>query len=95
MVYDELVLPPRPITDFNTRYSGITAAAMHGVTTSLADVQAWLLSHASSETLLVGHALENDLKALLVLHSRVRSSDGFGCGYPPNRRVLTHPGSMP
>ena len=65
------VLPPRPITDYNTRHSGITAAAMKGVTTSLQDVQAWLLANASSDTLLVGHALENDLRALQVLHSRV------------------------
>jgi hypothetical protein len=72
VVYDQLVLPPRPITDFNTRHSGITAAAMHGVTTSIKDVQAWLLANVTSETLLVGHALENDLRALKVLHSRVR-----------------------
>lgn len=71
VVYDELVLPPRPITDFNTRHSGITASAMCGVTTSIKDVQAWLLANVSSETLLVGHALENDLRALQVLHSRV------------------------
>ena len=36
---DELVRPEAPITDYVTRYSGITAAMMAGVTTSLADVQ--------------------------------------------------------
>ena len=37
---DELVRPDAPITDYVTRYSGITAAMMADVTTSLADVQA-------------------------------------------------------
>ena len=36
---DELVRPEAPITDYVTRYSGITPAMMQGVTTSLADVQ--------------------------------------------------------
>ena len=39
VLMDELVRPEAPITDYVTRYSGITAAMMAGVTTSLADVQ--------------------------------------------------------
>jgi len=39
VLMNELVRPEAPITDYVTRYSGITAAMMADVTTSLADVQ--------------------------------------------------------
>jgi len=58
VVYDQLVKPPSPITDYLTRYvnrlymsfplnhqssfSGITAEALEPITTNLADVQAHL-----------------------------------------------------
>ena len=68
IVHDTLILPPRPITDYNTQYSGITEAHMEGVVTTLADVQATLLALVAEETLLVGHSLENDLQSLKLLH---------------------------
>jgi len=82
VVFDSLILPPRPITDYNTQYSGITAAHMEGVTTSLAQAQAALLALVAEETLLVGHSLENDLQALKLLH---RSAADTALLYPHPR----------
>ena len=70
VIYDKLVLPPRPITNYNTAHSGITAEQMRGVTTSLEDVQRDLLELVAAETILIGHSLENDLKRLKLLHAK-------------------------
>ena len=48
------------------RFSGLTAEDFVGVQTNLAQVQEHLLSMFSSETILVGHSLESDLRALKV-----------------------------
>ncbi|GAX82434.1 hypothetical protein CEUSTIGMA_g9862.t1 [Chlamydomonas eustigma] len=71
VLMDQLVLPRNIITDYNTRYSGITEEMLRDCKTRLEHVQERFFQHVSSETLLVGHSLENDLRALKVVHSRV------------------------
>ena len=59
----------RAITpDFS--FSGITAEALESITTTLADVQAHLRTLITPSTILVGHSLESDLRALQLSHPR-------------------------
>ncbi|KAG8180318.1 hypothetical protein JTE90_028866 [Oedothorax gibbosus] len=70
-IYDTHVKPDNEILDYNTDYSGVTAEDMTKATTTLADVQAYLLKTLHKDSILVGHALHNDLKALRIIHDRV------------------------
>merc|ERR1719471_987384 len=67
-VYHSLVLPPNPIINYLTRYSGITKDMLVGVTTTLEDVQAELRRVLPPNAILVGQSLNNDLVALRLLH---------------------------
>eukprot|EP01116_Phalansterium_solitarium_P009974 TRINITY_DN24316_c0_g1_i1.p1 TRINITY_DN24316_c0_g1~~TRINITY_DN24316_c0_g1_i1.p1 ORF type:complete len:256 (+),score=69.48 TRINITY_DN24316_c0_g1_i1:266-1033(+) len=71
VVLDKLVKPQYRVTDYRTQYSGITEELLRDVKTTLADVQADLRRLISARTILVGHSLENDLRALKMVHSRV------------------------
>lgn len=53
------------------RYSGISEKTLHNVTRTLRDVQAVLLSMFNSKSILVGHSLESDFKALKLIHDLV------------------------
>lgn len=71
IIMDEMVQPAHPIIDYLTQYSGIREETLAGVTTTLGDIQQQLLQTIDQDTILVGHSLECDLKALRIAHPNV------------------------
>ncbi|KAK4704396.1 RNA exonuclease, partial [Phenoliferia sp. Uapishka_3] len=67
-IFDSLVKPDKPILDYLTRYSGLTAEKLENVTTKLADIQASLATLLDHNTILLGHSLECDLRVLKLIH---------------------------
>ena len=71
VVYKTLVKPDHPIIDYRTGSTGLTKECMAGASTRLVDVQAKLLGMINGSTILIGHALEHDLRALKLIHGTV------------------------
>lgn len=66
IVLDELVKPPGTVTDYLTQYSGITKEMMEPVTQTLAELQTKLKDVLTPRTILLGHSLDSDLRALRI-----------------------------
>ncbi|XP_076004090.1 RNA exonuclease 5 [Genypterus blacodes] len=68
---DELVKPQNRIINYLTRFSGITAAMLQPITTTLREVQVKLRKLLPRDAVLVGHSIDNDLIALKLNHPHV------------------------
>lgn len=78
------------LSDYITRFSGITLEEHSKALLPLASIRASLDALMDRETILIGHALDNDLKTLRIIHHRCvdtailfRHPSG-----PPYRRAL-------
>ena len=72
LVYETFVRPDDTIIDYNTRFSGVSARDLkRGPVKTLKDVQNDLLGFINANTILIGHGLENDLRALKVNSSPI------------------------
>jgi RNA exonuclease 1 len=86
VILDTLVQPSMPVVDMVTQIHGISKDHLSGVSYTLRHAQAAMAQLVRPETVLVGHALDNDLKSLKFNHARVvdtaliyRSSEGRTC----------------
>lgn len=71
ILIDSLVQPLMPVKDIRSNIHGITEAQLQGVSFTLRHAQAFLLNICSEDTIIVGHAVHNDLKALHFSHKNV------------------------
>lgn len=71
VVFDMFVKPEEEITDYVTKYSGITEEKLQDVTTTLKEVQEKILSVVSKDDILIGHSLESDLNVMKIVHEKV------------------------
>lgn len=61
---------PSICSDFNTRFSGVTEELYATAVLPLASIRQSLDAYINSNTIIIGHALENDLKTLRMIHHR-------------------------
>lgn len=68
VVLDKFCLTTKPIIDYKTQFSGITAKDLKGITTTIQDIRGMIRKLLPSDAILVGQSLESDLKALGISH---------------------------
>lgn len=72
IVYDHFVKPDNEVIDYNTRYSGVTENEVNSPKSkTFSEVQKDLLNLVTEDSILVGHGLDNDLRVLKLLHSKI------------------------
>ncbi|PYI08302.1 ribonuclease H-like protein [Aspergillus sclerotiicarbonarius CBS 121057] len=80
VLLNDYIYPEPKIVNYNTRYSGITHAAMMVAVKNGTALRGWeaarraLWEHVDKDTVLIGHALQNDLSTMGIIHSQVVDS---------------------
>lgn len=68
VLLDTLVKPAWPVVDYRSRINGIKKEHLDNVQFTLRHAQAFMLALCSNETVIIGHAIHNDLVALKMEH---------------------------
>jgi DNA polymerase III epsilon subunit-like protein len=68
VLVDSLVNPEQPVVDMRTGIHGITEAEVVGVQFTLRHAQAIMQAYCGEGSVIVGHALYNDLRTLKFRH---------------------------
>ncbi|EIW72717.1 hypothetical protein TREMEDRAFT_24631 [Tremella mesenterica DSM 1558] len=68
---DELVRQTVTVLDLNSRFSGIKPGELDEAVMDLPAVRSACCAFIGPETIIVGHGLENDLRALRLLHDKI------------------------
>ena len=87
-IYDTFVKPATTITDYRTKFSGITEDTLKDVSTTLQDVQEKLKSILPPKCIIAGHSLENDFHAMKLIHPYVIDTS---CIFTPLASPLCKP----
>ena len=74
VLLDTLVKPSWPVTNYRTWINGVTKESLDSVEFTLRHAQAFMMALCSDETVIVGHAVQNDLVALNMEHDVVADS---------------------
>lgn len=70
-ILNELFKPNSDVIDYHTKFSGITEEILNKATSKFEDLKTILSKIADKHTIIVGHSLENDLRAMKLIHDRV------------------------
>ncbi|KAH0791555.1 exonuclease family protein [Histomonas meleagridis] len=80
IIIDEYFTPIGHVIDFHTQFSGITQEILDSkATVKSLDAVELLSKFADSRTIIVGHSLENDLRAMKLIHKRVIDTSLIYC----------------
>ncbi|KAH7724725.1 exonuclease family protein [Aphelenchoides avenae] len=89
-VLDEIIRPDHPVLDYNSRFSGLRKEDVDNAALDLKQAQERLFEFINAETILIGHSLESDLKAMRLVHKNcVDTSVVFPHKMgPPHKKAL-------
>merc|ERR1719445_2585509 len=79
VLYCSYVIPDSPVTNYLTKFSGITPQMLAGITTKLKDVQEAIRRIMPPNGILVGHSLDSDLRALKMYHPYIIDTSLIYC----------------
>jgi RNA exonuclease 1 len=86
VILDEFVKPNKPVVDYRTDITGITAEDIENASLSVVDIQETLQPFLSTGTILVGHSLNRDLEVLKIDHPKVIDT-ALVFKYPNTRKL--------